>query len=358
MNKFIHPLLVFFVMALLTSAVHAQIFDLNVTSYGSLGANTTFKNFVDAEILKVENKVNSDLPNAEPKRLMQGMANSSAMATKGVGTDYASHMDVFLVGASLGAGVDLEKQSNSDSDFSGVGVAPGVVVGTNLGFIGYNRWAMYVNFMSYLHKQKLSTKPGEESSAEIGMFTLGTHFRYNLIHRQGGKLLGWGGLKLHFGYDYNSTALNFKSTIRKTVNETSSSNEQIRGTIIGNPEAVIDVATHTIPLEISTDIQVLYLFSFYTGLGTDVNFGGAKGKANLNADESNLTCTGGACGAGEVIKVLASANINEKASVSPLFLRGFFGAQINLPYLRIYGQVNKNFGDDLIGVAAGARFVF
>ncbi len=342
----------------------AQIFKLNVTDYGT--SNTTIRGFIDAEILKVQNDINKDLPGAQPKRLMEGMADSSIMAGKGIGSDYASNMEVFLIGAGVGVGADLEEDKNTDSDISGVGVAPGLVVGTNLGFLDTtkilgmdtNRLNVYLNFMSYGHDQSFGDN-GSESDAELDMTAMGVHFRYDWIKGSGNKFLGWGGVKLHFGYEYNKTEITFNTTINETVNTTTSTNETINGTITGSPKATILVNTHSFPLEISTDVQLLYVLSLYGGLGADLNFGEAKGDGSLNAGESPVTCSGGvACGTTVTAQVKPEANIDATGKVNPLSFRGFAGLQVNLPYVRVFGQVDKSLGDDLIGATAGVRFVY
>lgn len=351
----------------------AQIFKLNVTNYGvdtgtPIGA--AFKSFVDEQILTIQNDINKDLPSAQPERLMEGMANSSVMAGKGIGSDYASNMEVFLIGAGVGLGADLEKDSNTDSDISGVGIAPGLVIGTNLGWLDTsrilgldtNRLNVYLNFMSYSHEQTIDDDPAKKSSAEIDMTSMGVHFRYDWIKGRGNKFLGWGGVKVHFGYEYNKTDLTFNANINESVTETDSNGNVINGTIDGKPQATILVNTHSIPIEISTDVQLLYILSLYGGLGMDYSFGQAEGDGSLNADESPITCTnaagGQACSGGATVRVQPEANIDATGKVNPLNFRGFAGLQVNLPYVRIFGQVDKSLGSDLIGATAGVRFVY
>ncbi|WP_408095452.1 Lsa36 family surface (lipo)protein [Peredibacter sp. HCB2-198] len=353
-------------MGLYASDSSAQIFTIKVTDYGGI-ADPTLRNFVDEQILKVQNEINKDLPSAPPERLMEGMANASVMAGKGLASDYASGMKVFLIGANVGAGADLAKDKNTDSDVSGVGVAPGVVVGMNLGFMDAekflgmdtNRLNLYLNFMSYKHEQQINEDPGKESSADLDMTALGFRMRYDWIEGNGSKLLGWGGVKFHFGYEYNKTNIAFNSKINESVNETSSTGEVLTGTITGAPQANIAVATHSIPLELSTDVQLLYILSLYVGVGADYSWGQAKGNGTLNAPTSPITCNGGAaCGGGQTIQVQPDANIDATGKASGFLYRGFAGVQINLPYFRIYGQVNKPIGNDLIGANVGVRFVY
>jgi len=345
----------------------AQMFRLNVTDYGGIPAGPV-RDFIDTEIGKLEDDINKELPNAKPQRLMEGMANSSVMAGKGIGSDYASNMEVFLIGAGVGIGADLEKDESTDSDISGLGIAPGLVVGANLGFLGSSvfgldskRLNLYVNYMGYSHEQDFDDDASKKSSAEIDMKAMGVHLSYDWIKGSGNKFLGWGGVKLHLGYEYNKTDLSFNTKISETVNETNSGGggETVTGTINGSPTANIAVATHSIPVEISSNVQLFYLLSLYGGLGADFNFGEAKGDGALNGSESTLTCSGGvACGGGQTIKVLPEANIDTTGKASTFLARGFAGVQINLPYFRIFAQADKSLGNELIGVTLGARFVY
>lgn len=350
-------------LALYATDSSAQIFRLSFTPTG----NATIDNYIETELQKVENDVNKDLPSGQPQRLMEGMANSSVMAGKGIGSDYASNMDVFLIGAGVGVGADLEKDKNTDSDISGVGVAPGVIFGLDLGFmdtkhilgLDTDKLNVYFNFMSLGHEQK-SGETGKETNAEVNATSLGVHFRYDWVNGAGSKWFGWGGLKVHLGYEYNKTEIAFASQINETITATGPGGETINDAITGSPKATILVNTHSIPLEISTNVQFLYLLSLYGGLGVDYNTGEAKGDGALNSPPQAVNCTGGACGGapGTDIQVQAEANIDAKGKTNPFTYRGFAGVQFNLPFLRIFVQADKAFGNDLVGATAGVRIVY
>ena len=351
-------------LGLYASPSAAQIFDIEVTDYG--GIPVGLRTFVDNEIQKVENDINKEFPSGTPDRMMEGMANSSAMAGKGIGTDYASNMSVFLIGAGAGAAVDLEKPPGSDSDFSGVGIAPGVIVGFNLGFMDTerilgmdtNRLNLYFNFMSYGIKKEFDDD-GKKSAIEVDTLAFGTHMRYDWIKGRGSKLLGWGGVKFTFGFEYNKTEFNFKSAISEDVNETATTGETISGTITGSPVAIINASTMSIPVALSTDVQILYFLSLYTGLGADYNMGEATGKGELNGNESTLNCTGGAsCGGNPQIRVRPTANLDTTAKVTPFTYRAFAGVQFNLPWTRIFVQADKSLSNDVLAATAGLRFAF
>jgi hypothetical protein len=336
----------------------AQLFRLNVTNYG--GLNASEQAILNQALREAEASINKDFPSTEdPKRLMQGMANSSVMAGKGIGNDYASNMDVVLVGAGVGVGVDLEKDKQTGSDLSGAGIQGGIILGTSLGWMNTpkilgletKKLAIYVNYLGYNLDRKLGDANKDELKANLN--SLGFHVRYNWISGMGSKFLGWGGIKVHTGYEYNKTKLTFTSSLSETINE-NVGGQTVSGTIQGSPSATIDVATQSIPFEISTDVQLLYILSLYTGLGVDLNFGKARGAGSLNANPTTLNYSG--AGADPVVQ--ADANINGSGSVDSFLTRGFAGVQVNLPYLRIFAQIDKAFGNELVGATGGIRFVY
>jgi hypothetical protein len=335
---------------------HAQIFDL--ARVGSTGVDAVDRLF-DAEIQKVENEINADLPAGDPKRMMEGMANSQAAAGKGASTDYISHFDAFVVGAGIGLGADLEENKEYDSDLSGIGLMGALQVGLNMStifdksFLGLDpkRTTVVANFFTYNLDRDF-----DESNVKADMISFGVHGSYKWIDGNGNRLFGWDGVRLHTGYQYSSVKFAFTSEINEEVNETSGGST-ITGTITGAPKATIESSSHSIPLEISSGVNFLWVMSFYGGLGTDLNIGSAEGKGDVNADNSTLTCNGGVCG-GQTATVSANANIDEKADVNPLFLRGFVGLQFNLPYVRIYAHANKVFGTEVYSLATGLRLAF
>jgi hypothetical protein len=346
-------------LGLYSTTSSAQIFDLTFTAAGGLPPAAAAA--IEAEIQKAEDDINEGLPGAStPDRLMEGMANSSVMAGKGIGSDYASNMSVFLIGAGVGAGADLEKNEDADQDLSGVGIQGGLILGTNLAWLdaetilGMNtdRLNVYVNFLSYSTEKKTG-----DTDAEIDLASYGLHFNYNWIKPRGNVLLGWGGVKVHWGYEYNRTSLKFGSTITEDIDATQGGGTY-SATVTGNPNATIDVATHSIPLEISTSVQMLYFVSLYGGLGADYSTGTATGKGDLNSTPTNLNCTGVCPGGATSGTISTTANIDGKGKATPFTTRGFAGVQLNLPFIRIFGQVNKAFGSELVGATAGVRLVF
>lgn len=357
-------------LSLVPFSASAQLFDLRITDYGldcnSGVAERTFCNYIDTEIGKIEADINKDLPSGKPTRLMQGMADSSVMAGKGIGTDYASNMDVFLIGAGVGVGADLHKDKQTDSDLSGAAVAPGLIVGMNLSWMDARRFMgmdtdrlnVFFNFMKYTYDHKIDDEPGKRSDAELDMLSMGVHFRYDWIKGNGSKWLGWGGVKFNFGYEYNKNDITFKSEINEDADQFDEAGQNYSGSISGRPVAAIDTSTHSIPLALSTDVQLLYFLSLYTGLGVDYNWGQSKGRGDLNGSDSSISCTGASCPGNPTIQVKPEANIDATGKPTAFTSRAFFGVQLNLPFTRIFVQADKSLGNDLVSATTGIRFVY
>lgn len=348
-------------LGLYASESNAQLFRLRTINYG--GLNPAEQAAFDQALLEAEAEINEDFPSTQdPKRLMQGMANSSVMAGKGIGNDYASNMDVFLIGGGVGVGADLEKDKESDSDLSGAGIQGGIILGTSLAWMDTekilgletDKLSVYVNYLGY----NLDHKMGDDDKDQIkaNMKSLGFHVRYQWVNGAGNKLFGWGGIKVHTGYEYNTTKFTLNTTLSESFSEDVSPGETVSGTIRGKPSAKIDVATQSIPIEISTDVQLFYLISLYTGLGVDFNFGKAKGAGNLNADPTTLDTTSGGPGSGPTVQ--AESNINGTGKVDSTLTRAFAGVQLNLPFLRVFVQADKAFGNELVAATVGARIVY
>lgn len=346
----------------------AQMFTLKVTDYGGLDNNELLKRVLDAYLEKIEDDVNKFVPNADPEKMMKNMSNASVISTKGVGSDYASDMNVFLVGATVGAGVAYERNDTINSDINGAGAATGMIIGANAEKLNLHHFAgldtkrlnFYLNFMKLGHSQNLVNNGGVDNDLRLHFLSIGFHFRYDWIQGSGTKRLGWGGVKLHWGYDFNQTDFTYESDLDKVVNLVdNNSGANINGRITGRPKYNVKTTTHSIPLEISTDARFLNVFSLYGGLGTDISYGKAEGSGVADGQVSPLVCTGGGvCGGGQIVQVQVQANINAEGKVAPLMARGFTGLQINLPYFNMFAQVNKGFGNNLWGATAGLKLVF
>lgn len=300
---------------------------------------------------EMDDYVNENNPDVDLEDYTTGMANSLVMASRGNGTDYANNFNLFVVGANLGVGVagDL----NNMEEAEGFGFQGGLLAGLNLdilpvdklGFIEFEKMDVFFNFFSY----DLDQSSGDtEIEGEIKSF--GVHVRYQLIDEIDfvpGGIVSWKGVHLHTGYQMAKNEISATQELDDEEFE-----EGALTATLEDAEATfsIETTTHTIPVEISTAIQLLYVTSFYGGLGFDINVGGGS--------EVSLEGGGDITGSGLLEDGEMDVNESEESSASTTNFRGFAGIQFNIPFVRVYAQMNKSLGSDLLGVQAGLKILY
>ncbi len=244
--------LLFATLLLVPLFAEAQIFQISrLTDTGSAVLNAA----IDAELQTIENDINKDIPAAAPKRLMEGMANSQAVSSKGLATDYISHFDAIMVGAGLGLGADLEEDKELDSDLSGAGITAGVQLGLNMSIFADNSFlgldpkktSIMLNFMTYNIDRDF-----DENNVKADLLSFGFMGSYRWIDQSGNRLFGWDGVRLHTGYQYSSNDITFSTALSEPFDSTTAAGATVAaGTITGTPEATMETATNSIPLEIT-----------------------------------------------------------------------------------------------------------
>ncbi len=313
---------------------------------------------------QIEAEINKDFPQTDASSYTKGMANASVMSGKGVGTDYADDLTLMVVGAGVGIGADLGDNSLGDliggdvdgNQIKGIGFQGGILAGINgsilpinrIGFFDFSKFDIFLNLFKYDYDKN---DPDFSLKAETSSF--GIHGRYRIMNGNSIlplKMLRWHGLYFTTGIERTSLTL----TLNKVIETGATFSETYLGqTATGNASdvnatIVVDSTTTSIPLEISTSLQYLYIMTTYLGLGTDLNFGEASvtgtgsGSASLTVGAQTPTAT-------------LNAMISEKSSPDKLFLRGFVGHQFNISVVKILVQLDKTFGKDLMGVTVGAR---
>jgi hypothetical protein len=310
----------------------------------------------------LEDEVNSSLPDANGASYAPGMANASAAAGHGIGTDYSNDLDFMMVSANVGIGLDTgnselgdfisgDSESNSVRGFGltsalTIGLDLGILPVDKLGPIDLEKMDVFFSFM------KLDNgEDGDDVKAEMTHF--GFHARYHLmdgISVLPGGLLKWGGLFVSAGIEKNTMDIKMTEALSEDVTDsTSGGTATFNGTATFGAEA----DTTSIPIEVSTYVQTLYALTFFGGLGVDFNFGDAKAVGNVNGTV-NVGGGGGTSGTGD-----AALDLSGSGDVESTTMRGFFGVQIGVPLVKFYVQLNKQFtGDNVAGIASGLKVVW
>lgn len=326
-------------------------------STASLTVNTGLGTAADQAL---QDEINKQFQVPSLTGFLTSMANAQSITNKGQGVSYASDQTLFVVGGSVGAGL------NTTSGFSfstsgglppiGLGAQMSVMAGLSLskfplpalGPIDLKKLTVFVNAFGYSNDSLVD-------SLTIKTSNFGLHAQYKVIDRKnigGIGILNWGGLDFTTGFDTNSNTMTYK--VGQSISATSSG-VTYKWTPSAGSNLELQNSSFTIPLEVSTSVRVLYILSLFGGAGVDLNFGGKSTiSANLTGPVTNSLNT-----------APGSATLTLADNQGPNFgaLRFFAGPQLNLVPLRntnllsLYAQGNYSTGGNY-GVHAGLRIAW
>lgn len=299
-----------------------------------------------------EDQANADIPSISEDDYAAGISNSVNYAYKGSGSDYSDNFAVFVVKASGGVGVQSEDPTLKDTDkLEGIGAGAAVTLGLNLdllpvdkiGSVEFKKLDVFLSFMSYSMDNEFDDFAFDGDISTIGLFA-----RYRLIDSVSilpGSLLEWGGLHLHTGIQKSTMNLSLSQNFKGT--ETSGAY-----TINYDADAVFDIESSvtSIPIELSTYLRAGYILTLFGGAGFDINMGNTD--VTLSGD-GDLEQDGTGTPVGTVI-----ADGDGSGSPEATNFRAFGGLQFNIPFVRVYAQVNKSLGSDVLGANAGVKILW
>ncbi len=335
-------------------------------TYGNIPAQ--FQSELDTLFNSIETDVNSSLPQADQASYLKGMSDSTVMTTKGLGVDYANSFNVVIVGYGVGLGADIGDQSFSDltggtidgNQIRGFSLQSAMMGGINMRIVPIPKSAGidFSRIKIFLDMQS-STLPTFADGFSGKISTFGLHLQYKLWEpaaKNYFNLFSWGGIDLTTGMDNADVDIKFvkQYVVSKDVTLTMPGTPTVTGTFNGTAQAGADISITTIPIELSTSWQILYLISPFMGLGVDINSGTAKSLAKVDgaisvSDNSNTLGNVGAT---------ASLDLGEKGEPTATNGRWFAGLQLNMTLLKIYAQLNSGLGESTWGINAGLRLAF
>ncbi len=274
-----------------------------------------------------------------PKDFLNQMAAANAWATKGMGVDYASNPQRFVVGGSFGTavnGVGFEFIRGQDTlPTGGFALQVTGMAGLNLGIAASDdsflrRVVVYANGMYF---------KGAAGPFDAEFYNLGGHVQIKLIRPPHKGVVEWGGLDASAGYELSSYNLLLSQSLPIAV-------EGLRWDATGSFN--VKALSHTVPIELSTNLRV-FVVSAYAGLGLDLRRGvTASGEMALEGPVY------AAFGQQETKVGTVSASLGTEGSAVGYAPRGFVGAQINVLLVKVYGQLNVGL-DDTYGGQIGVR---
>jgi hypothetical protein len=296
----------------------------------------------------LETAVNTLIPDASTLNFLPEMADAAILANKGLSVDYASNPEIFVIGAGVGIGIDLGETGtgsgtgDGNSTLPAIGIGGTITLGANMGMFlkgkFWDRSTAYINYFSY----SLSTGSvsGEVSS-------LGFHYQFKLMTPLdfAAGVVRWGGVDISTGLEISSTKINTTVKVDETVTEGTAT-----ATYNGVASVGADISATSIPIEVTTNVRLLYGFTLFGGLGFDINSGSSKSIANISGP---ITLGGTASGSGT-----ASLDLGKDEGPSATSFRTIIGAQLNVTAVRVFVQKMAVIGGNDTQLSLGVRFAW
>lgn len=313
---------------------------------------------------EVCSQINSKFQTGNLSSVLGYMARAYAVAAQGRSADYASNMQVFSFGAATTLAVsniaipsgygDLEtlgkRLSSQTIPDVGTGFSATATLGVSLRTANLKRrgWFDPKNLNIYASFFLLPTVTYQ--SYTINATTGSLYLQYKLLPMRKLRyaLLTWGGLDLGLGYTYSTSSFTIASTEKlASINFTSNAKN-----IVYEPTGslALTYTTHVIPLEVSTNVSLLYFLSLVFGAAADFHI---LTNAELTANVSGAVTVDGVSGPGDY----ARFNTTETGKVSGVGFRAFAGPQFNLWKIRLFTLAHAT-SDQTYGVTLGARFTW
>lgn len=293
---------------------------------------------VDANLLRdaLEPIVSDNFRLADQEEFLQQMATATALSAHGMGVDYASSPQKFVVGGSLGPALIGKGSSLGYGDGllpqGGFAFQGSLMAGMNLGaFVDDDH--VLRRFVVYGHG--MGAGGGREPFSAHAV-NGGAHIQTQLLRVRGNGTAGWGGIALTTGFDHTGYTLTLE---REVPIEASAASWAADGVY------EVRATTNSIPLELSTNMRAAF-FTVFGGGGVDfLVTGDAESDVDLRGDLADDT------GKSVGTAILTFSDSADTSGVSP---RVFGGIQFNIFMVKLYGQVNIAMPEG-VGMHGGLR---
>lgn len=298
-------------------------------------------------------ELNSLYRASEARRYLQAFADAQAFSNRGLGADYAGTPRTLIFGFAVNVSVNADEDyvtegRESESPVEGMGANFSFMAGTNLHWLGLSPITLYANYF----RGDARFDEFDGTSANFGVHGQLSLFKDGKEPR-GNFLLSWGGIDITTGLERGQLTLTLSDSVKSRIPlAETAGGPYIEANTAGIFDA--DMRVWSVPLEVTTSLRLLYLLSFYGGLGLDWQFG--SNELTMDLDSQLLGVIPGESDRFEV----GSARLVARESVSPSpgKLRALAGVQVNLTFLRVFAHLNVMPDRGLVGVVTGARLAF
>ena len=320
-----------------------------------------FQTEIETEVCS---QINSKFQTGNLSSVLGFMARAYAVAAQGRVADYGANMQVFSFGAATTLAVSNVSVPTSYGDLEALGkrLSAQTVPDVGTGFsatatLGISLRTMNLRKRGLFDPKNLNIYASffllpsvTYQSYSINATTGSVYLQYKLLPMRKLRfaLLTWGGLDLGVGYTYSTSKFSVTSTDKlTTINFTSNGKN-----IVYEPTGSLSLAytTHMIPVELSTNVSLLYFLSLVFGAAADFH---VLTSAELAANVSGAVKVDGVSGPGDY----ARFNTTETGKVSGVGFRVFGGPQFNIWKMRLFTLAHAT-SDSTYGVTLGARFTW
>lgn len=269
--------------------------------------------------------------------LLSAFANVAAFAQRGLGVDYDPDSGDLMFGVSAtGFSGDIAIGATSTL-LTSSSVNAAVMVGVNLARWNLPRWTVFANGF-YI--------PTNVRALEGNLLTLGTHVSYRLVPPTRPGRVRWTGLTATTGLEHARWTVG--AAQRLETNFRVEGTRDVTGVHISSAGTLeVHASTLGIPLEVTTGVRLLGVFTPYIGLGAEIATGSSEIEVELDSD---LTINADRLPIGTAV-ITAS----DSSSPDALAFHALAGLQIHTRYVRVSFQ--GTIADGVWSLAFGLRVV-
>jgi hypothetical protein len=329
------------------------------------GPGAQFAQQAGIDLMQLQSQLETELNNLfQTYRLsdyLRSFANAQSFATRGMGVDYASNFKAVMVGFAGNLSLNVEDgylPEGTRTKPPAGGVVPNITImgGVNLDMLGIAPVTLYGNYFK---------RSGTLDDFTADLSNWGVHAQLKLFGPGDEGLidafLRWGGLDITTGIERAHLGLTLRSDWNRDIPVgTSGAASGSKVALKTNGQFRMDMRTFNVPLEVTTNIRLLYLLSVYGGAGFDWQLGGGSDMTvDLAGNMVGVTPAGGGMPAQMVDLGTADVDLDEAVDPSPGRLRWILGAQLNVMVLRLFVQLNIATQDPVLAsLALGLRVAF
>lgn len=267
--------------------------------------------------------------------LLRAFGNTAAFAQRGLGVDYDADAGDLMFGVA-GGGVHGDVAIGTTNEWLGGSIINfACVAGMSLQRWQHARWSVFGN--GFYEATTIHGLTGH-------LMTLGGHVQYQIIPIAQRAKLRWTGVAVTTGVEYARWTVGTASSIESHF---TAEGPTEHATVHMSSTGTLDVlsTTFAMPIEVTTGVRIVGLFSFYGGAGVDLAAGTTTISAQLN---SVLSINHDHLPVGDA--VITGSGENGPSAVMVHAIAGF---AVHTPHARVF--VQGAFAPGELAVSLGVR---